>query len=130
MVESSAAFSDIPQDQYLLQSNYFFVIRDRFPVSPGHCLIVSREPRIDFFELNEPERHELVELIRRVRARIEQDYSPDGYNIGMNCGRIAGQTVMHFHCHMIPRYAGDMKNPAGGIRHCVAGKGYYAAEGS
>jgi diadenosine tetraphosphate (Ap4A) HIT family hydrolase len=130
MVESKSVFLEIPQDQYLLMSRYFFVIRDRFPVSPGHCLIVSRELRGDYFELNESERNELTELIHQVRKLIEQEHSPDGYNIGMNCGRIAGQTVMHFHCHVIPRYAGDMENPLGGIRHCVAGKGYYENKGS
>ena len=57
--------------------------------------------------------------------KIEKKHSPSGYNIGMNCGEDAGQTVMHFHCHIIPRYKGDMENPRGGIRHCVEGKGYY-----
>jgi diadenosine tetraphosphate (Ap4A) HIT family hydrolase len=130
MVERKSVFLEIPHDQYLLQGEHFFVIRDRFPVSPGHCLIVSSEPRVDYFELSESERRELTEMIHQVRARIEQEHSPNGYNIGMNCGKIAGQTVMHFHCHVIPRYVGDMKNPAGGIRHCVAGKGYYDVEGS
>jgi len=127
MVEGRSVFLDIPQDQYLLRSEHFFVVEDAFPVSPGHCLIVSCEPRADYFELDKVERHELTELIHRVRACIEQDHSPDAYNIGMNCGRIAGQTVMHFHCHVIPRYAGDMKSPEGGVRHCVAGKGHYQA---
>ena len=130
MANSQTPFFDIPQDEHLLQSEYFFVVRDRFPVSPGHCLIVSRKPRVDFFDLNELERRELVELIRQVRTIVENEHSPDGYNIGVNCGRSAGQTVMHFHCHVIPRYSGDMPDPAGGIRHCIAGKGYYAAQGS
>lgn len=56
---------------------------------------------------------------------IEKDHKPDGYNIGMNCGETAGQTVFHFHCHIIPRYKGDMENPRGGVRHCVSGKGNY-----
>ena len=56
---------------------------------------------------------------------IKSKFSPDGYNIGMNCGETSGQTVMHFHCHVIPRYKGDMDNPRGGIRHCIYGKGYY-----
>jgi diadenosine tetraphosphate (Ap4A) HIT family hydrolase len=125
MAEHSSVFLDIPVDQHLLQGKHFFVIKDGFPVSPGHCLIVSREPRSDYFELDVAERHELTELIHEVRATIEQWHSPGGYNIGMNCGRLAGQTVMHFHCHVIPRYEGDMEDPAGGIRHCVAGKGNY-----
>ena len=67
----------------------------------------------------------MCKLIHEVRTWIEENYSPEGYNIGMNCGRQAGQTVMHFHCHVIPRYAGDMDDPSGGIRHCVDGKGRY-----
>ena len=56
---------------------------------------------------------------------IEKKHKPNGYNIGMNCGESAGQTVFHFHCHLIPRYNGDMENPRGGVRHCINGKGYY-----
>ena len=130
MDESRSVFLDIPPDQYLLQGEHFFVIKDGFPVSPGHCLIVSSKSRTDYFELNEAERRELTELIHEVRKRIEQDHSPDGYNIGMNCGETAGQTVMHFHCHVIPRYSGDMDDPAGGVRHCVTGKGKYDDERS
>ena len=125
MSENESVFLAIPQEEYLLESKHFFVIKDGFPVSPGHCLIVSREKRGDFFELDEVERHELIDLIETVRDIIKNDYSPDGYNIGMNCGTHAGQTVMHFHCHVIPRYVGDMPNPEGGVRHCVAGKGSY-----
>ena len=130
MAETGTVFLDIPQEQHLLQGEHFFVIKDSFPVSPGHCLIVSRDPKADYFDLNKIERHELTELIHQVRACIEQEHSPDGYNIGMNCRRIAGQTVMHFHCHVIPKYEGDMENPAGGVRHCVVGKGQYNPEGS
>lgn len=125
MVKNQSVFMDIPPDQHVLRGEHFFVVKDGFPVSQGHCLIVSRQPRTDYFELNKDERHELTALIHEVRAWIEQSHSPDGYNIGMNCGRLAGQTVMHFHCHIIPRYAGDMGKPDGGIRHCVSGKGHY-----
>jgi diadenosine tetraphosphate (Ap4A) HIT family hydrolase len=56
---------------------------------------------------------------------IKQSRQPDGFNIGINCGEAAGQTVFHFHCHVIPRYVGDMHEPRGGVRHCIEGKGYY-----
>ena len=125
MTETRSVFFDIPQEQHLVRGEHFFVVKDGFPVSPGHCLIISRVPRTDYFELSESERRELTELIHRVRVCIEKEHSPDGYNIGMNCGRPAGQTVMHFHCHVIPRYDGDMTNAAGGVRHCVTGKGPY-----
>ncbi len=120
-----AVFDSIPQSEYLYESSYFFVVFDRYPVSPGHCLIISKLPRVDFFELSQPERHELTEMVVVVRSLLDAKFTPAGYNIGMNCGQVAGQTVMHFHCHVIPRYVGDMADPAGGVRHCVEGKGYY-----
>ena len=86
---------------------------------------ISKTLKKDFFELNDDERNELPIMIEVAKNLIEKDHKPDGYNIGMNCGEAAGQTVMHFHCHVIPRYLGDMENPRGGIRHCVRNKGYY-----
>ncbi len=118
-------FSQIPVEQIIHQGKYFFLIRDRYPVSEGHTLIISNQEKMDFFELDAEERQELNDLIFIAKELIEKELSPHGYNIGMNCGEVAGQTVMHFHCHVIPRYQGDMDNPRGGIRHCVEGKGYY-----
>ena len=88
-------------------------------------LIISNREVQDYFDLSESERSELDDMIREAKKLIESEYAPDGYNSGMICGEIAGQTVMHFHCHLIPRYKGDMQDPRGGIRHCVEGKGYY-----
>ena len=88
-------------------------------------LIISNREVVDFFNLNADEKATLMEMIGKAKVLIEKEYAPDGYNIGMNCGQVAGQTVMHFHCHVIPRYHGDMEDPRGGIRHCVTGKGYY-----
>ena len=118
-------FLDIPQKDYIYQSDDFFMIYDRFPVSPGHILIISKKAHSDYFELSESEKISLPNLIDKAKSIIEEQYQPDGYNIGMNCGSAAGQTVMHFHCHIIPRYKGDMTDPRGGIRHAVEGKGYY-----
>lgn len=120
-----SVFLDIPKQDYLFDKEYFFVIYDRYPVSNGHCLIISKKLKKDFFELTEQERNELHFLTIEVKNFLDKNFSPDGYNIGMNCGEVAGQTVFHFHCHIIPRYIGDMENPRGGVRHCVAGKGYY-----
>ena len=120
-----SVFSEISSDNYVLEGEHFFIINDRFPVSPGQMLIISKNEKIDFFALDEEERKELFDIISQVKDLIKENYNPDGYNIGMNCGETAGQTVMHFHCHIIPRYKGDMDNPRGGIRHCVHGKGYY-----
>lgn len=128
MDRKPSVFDQVPVEQHVIQGNYFFVIQDRYPVSPGHCLIVSREPHLDFFDLNELEREELLDLVHLTKRWIKLDYFPDGFNIGMNCGRASGQTVMHFHCHVIPRYNGDMEIPDGGIRHCIDGNGNYKTE--
>lgn len=120
-----SVFKQISDDKILLKTDYFFVIADGFPVSPGHMLIISNEIRKDFWSLTPKEKIELTTIIEKVKNLIERKYQPDGYNIGMNCGEAAGQTVFHFHCHVIPRYIGDMENPRGGVRHCVEGKGAY-----
>ena len=124
-MKEKSVFTNIPQEQWLHQSDHFFIVPDKFPVSIGHLLIVSKEPRIDYFELTEAEQMELTAMITYAKNLIEQSHSPDGYNIGMNCGKAAGQTVFHFHCHVIPRYEGDMADPRGGVRHCVEGRGDY-----
>ena len=118
-------FYELPDERVKFETENFFVVEDGFPVSPGHCLIISKEVKISYFDLSEEERYELSNVIFLVKEHIENSYQPDGYNVGMNCGELAGQTVMHFHCHIIPRYLGDMDNPRGGIRHCIDGKGYY-----
>jgi diadenosine tetraphosphate (Ap4A) HIT family hydrolase len=120
-----SVFENIPEENKLYKGNHFFLIHDRFPVSPGHILIISNKNKTDYFSLTDEEKLELPQLINRAKELIENENSPDGFNIGMNCGEAAGQTVMHFHCHVIPRYENDMDDPRGGIRHCIKGKGYY-----
>lgn len=128
-----SVFSGKPVMERLFENEHFYILEDRFPVSPGHLLIVSKREVADYFSLNDDEQRALPELINEARKLIEQrilqegisQKLPDGYNIGMNCGSAAGQTVMHFHCHVIPRYLGDTPNPRGGIRHCIPGKGDY-----
>ena len=113
-----------PKTKIIYQNEYFFVRKDEFPVSPGHCLIIS-EFKKDYFDLSDDERNNLGAVILEVKKLIEQEYKPDGYNIGMNCGESAGQSMFQFHCHVIPRYKGDTENPRGGIRKCVNGNGDY-----
>lgn len=128
-----SVFSEKPATERLFENELFYILEDGFPVSPGHVLIVSKREVSDYFSLNENEQRSLPEMIKEARSLIEKrilqegisQKPPDGYNIGMNCGSAAGQTVMHFHCHVIPRYRGDTPNPRGGIRHCIPGKGDY-----
>jgi len=118
-------FLKIPPERIIHDSKRFFVIKDAFPVSPGHTLIISKALKKNYFDLSIEEKEELVRLIEVVKNMIEKEFSPDGYNIGMNCGKAAGQSIMHFHCHVIPRYNGDMENPKGGVRYCIPEKGLY-----
>jgi diadenosine tetraphosphate (Ap4A) HIT family hydrolase len=118
-------FRSISESKILYKTNDFFIIKDSFPVSPGHLLIISQREVSDYFSLTVDEQDQLSRSILVAKELIEKEYKPDGYNIGMNCGKAAGQTVFQFHCHVIPRFHGDMKNPRGGVRHCIEGKGNY-----
>ena len=120
-----SVFLTISEDRIINRGKHFFMIYDAFPVSKNHLLIISNELREDYFSLKEEEQLDLIKMINLGKTIIEKEIMPDGYNIGMNCGEASGQTVMHFHCHLIPRFNGDVANPKGGIRHCVMGKGYY-----
>lgn len=122
---SIKTFFELPTENHIGETEFFFLIYDGFPVSPGHILIISKTLREDYFDLINEEKADLDLAILLAKSIIEEENKPDGYNIGMNCGAFAGQTVFHFHCHIIPRYNGDMEDPTGGVRHCVEGKGRY-----
>jgi diadenosine tetraphosphate (Ap4A) HIT family hydrolase len=109
----------------LAENKLAFAIPDKYPVSPGHTLVISRRHVVDYFDLSDEEKTACWNLVDRVKEQLETEHNPDGWNIGINTGTVAGQTVFHFHCHLIPRYEGDMKDPKGGVRHSVKGKGYY-----
>jgi ATP adenylyltransferase len=103
-----------------------FAIEDKFPVTPGHMLIIPFRHTEDYFTLTSQERQHAEELLCTLKNKIQEDDSTvTGFNVGMNCGESAGQTVMHAHIHLIPRREGDVKEPAGGIRGCVPEKMRY-----
>lgn len=100
-----------------LDTQYFFVILDEFPVNKGHALIIPKRHQPDVFSFETYEWEILLHTIDRTKEYLDREFHPDGYNIGINCGEAAGQTVQHLHIHMIPRYKGDVENPRGGIRN-------------
>jgi diadenosine tetraphosphate (Ap4A) HIT family hydrolase len=100
-----------------------FVIADAYPVSRGHALIVARRHVESFFDLSEDETAHIVALLRRAKTRLDETCQPAGYNVGINVGMDAGQTIMHVHLHLIPRYSGDVAQPEGGVRNVIPGKG-------
>jgi len=98
---------------------------DAFPLSPGHCLVVPRRHESDFLALTPEEEAAVWALVASVRRHIEADRTPDGYNIGINVGEAAGQTVAHAHLHVIPRYQGDVPAARGGIRWIIPTRAAY-----
>lgn len=103
-------------------------IWDAFPVSPGHALIVSRRHVAGLFDLSTEEQAALWGLLPAVRAAIGARHAPSGYNVGVNVGAAAGQTVGHVHVHVIPRYSGDVKDPRGGVRWVIPRRADYWSE--
>lgn len=91
---------------------------DSNSLAPGHVIVVPRRHVADFFDMTDAEQAAVLSLLNEARRRIQEQHSPDGYNIGANIGSAAGQARMHVHVHLIPRYAGDVPDPRGGIR-CV-----------
>lgn len=99
--------------------------RDSYPVSPGHTLIIPRRHVASFFELTPEEVSACMTLIQQEKTRIDAEFKPDGYNVGVNIGSAAGQSIFHVHIHLIPRYKGDVENPQGGVRHVIPKKAHY-----
>lgn len=118
-------FLEIPESLILFRNQFFFIIKDSFPVSSGHLLVISNVLKVDYFSLSLEEKKNLSEVLEIAKEIIKNEYNPSGYNIGMNCGQSAGQTIFHFHCHLIPRYKGDVENPRGGVRGVIPNKMNY-----
>lgn len=101
------------------------IASDGFPVAPGHTLIVPRRHVASFFETTAAERASLLQLLEQAKAIVDAEFGPDAYNIGINDGPVAGQTVAHLHIHLIPRYVGDCTDPRGGVRWVLPEKAKY-----
>jgi diadenosine tetraphosphate (Ap4A) HIT family hydrolase len=101
----------------VLENESFYAIFDRYPVNRGHLLIISKRHIPDLFCLDEAEFNHLYWIINQAKEMLDMEYKPGGYNIGINCGEAAGQTIFHFHLHIIPRYKNDVENPRGGVRN-------------
>jgi diadenosine tetraphosphate (Ap4A) HIT family hydrolase len=109
----------------VLANDHAYALFDEYPVSPGHLLVVPYRHVPDFFLTTWAERQAMLALIDRAKAFLDGKFSPNGYNIGVNIGETAGQTVMHAHVHLIPRYTGDTPNPRGGVRGVIPAKQSY-----
>jgi len=98
---------------------------DAFPLSPGHTLITPKRHERDFFLLGQDEQRDIWELTAEMQRQLVQQHRPDGFNIGVNVGEAAGQTVAHAHLHLVPRYGGDVGDPRGGVRWIIPAKAPY-----
>lgn len=110
-------FCEYKKDEYIAENELAFAIYDKFPVNKGHALIIPKRHFESFFEATEEEIKAIYSLLHQVRKTIDKELKPEGYNVGVNVGYHAGQTVMHLHVHLIPRYIGDVENPRGGVRN-------------
>ena len=122
---NSCPFCALPASRIIDSNRIGVVIRDAYPVSPGHTLVIPRRHVSSFFGITETERTGLMDLLVRAQALLQPEYAPDGYNIGINDGANAGQTVPHLHLHLIPRFAGDVSDPRGGVRWVIPDKAKY-----
>lgn len=102
-----------------------YIRSDKYPVSPGHLLIIPKRHVSSLFEITMPEQQALWDLLYTAKQELDESRAPDGYNIGINDGPAAGQTIPHLHIHLIPRYIGDMTDPRGGVRGVIPEKQRY-----
>jgi diadenosine tetraphosphate (Ap4A) HIT family hydrolase len=109
----------------LEENDLALALADAFPVSPGHTLVIARRHVADFFDLSTAEIGAMIDLLLRRHRRLAAEFAPAGFNVGLNSGTAAGQTVMHVHLHLIPRFFGDVAEPRGGIRNVIPGRAAY-----
>ena len=127
--QSTSPFLAIEPSAWVASNALAFAIPDQYPVSPGHTLIVPRRLVQTWFEASREEQSALFDLVGVVKSALDKELRPDGYNVGFNVGEAAGQTVMHLHVHLIPRFRGDVVDPRGGIRHVIPARGNWQALG-
>lgn len=125
-MNTSCPFCSIhPAVEILTETANALAILDSFPVNPGHTLIIPRRHVASYFDLHADEQHALWQLVNSAKILLENRFHPDGFNVGINIGETAGQSVMHVHIHLIPRYKGDVEQPRGGVRGVIPGKQSY-----
>jgi len=122
---TSCPFCSPPADVIVAKNALCYARKDRYPVAKGHLLVIPFRHVPDFFNLTNEEKYAIMTLVDECKLVIEENSNPAGYNIGFNVGTAAGQTVMHCHCHVIPRYRGDTDNPRGGVRGVIPHKREY-----
>ncbi len=118
-------FCNPPREQILIEGAQAMVLWDSYPVSPGHALIIPRRHVASLFDSTAMEREEILRLADEARRILDERHAPDGFNLGINDGAAAGQSVPHLHVHLIPRYRGDVPDPRGGVRWIIRDRASY-----
>jgi len=121
----SCPFCNPSDAEKVLSNDLAYARYDIYPVSDGHILIIPFRHVASWFDTTHEEKKAIFNLVEKSKAILDQKSSPDGYNIGINIGKTAGQTIFHLHVHLMPRYEGDVDDPTGGVRHVIPGKGNY-----
>jgi diadenosine tetraphosphate (Ap4A) HIT family hydrolase len=125
MGDIGCPFCNPAEEEIVLANDLCYARYDKYPVSPGHLLLIPFRHVPTLFDATDAEQIALLALIREAKTLLDEQSHPDGYNVGVNVGKAAGQTVMHLHVHLIPRYAGDVADPRGGVRGAIPEKRKY-----
>ena len=123
--EAPCKFCNPSAERLLIKGELGFAAWDRFPVNEGHFLVIPYRHFSGYFDISEEERNELWTLVAQGQKVVEEKFNPDGYNVGINVGFWAGQSIPHLHIHVIPRFKGDVEVPKGGVRGVVPSKKTY-----
>lgn len=127
-INAADHMSECPFCKYqnpIIENDLAYARYDLYPVTPGHMLIITKRHVPDFFAATPEEQRALHEILEAAKSLLDRNFKPDGYNVGVNCGEAAGQTIMHLHIHLIPRCHGDIDNPRGGVRGVIPDKRIY-----
>jgi len=127
-MSADCPFCSLIQDRIISENESTVTIRDGYPVSKGHTLIIPRRHVESLFDCTPDEKADILQALEEAKVAMDREFFPDGYNIGVNDGEAAGQTVMHLHIHLIPRYKGDTEDPRGGVRWIFPDKTKYWSE--
>jgi len=125
----SCPFCNVSPERVIGKNQHARAMRDGYPVNPGHTLIFTGRHVASWFDASQGERLALLQLVDELKTQIDEKHAPDGYNLGVNIGEVAGQTVPHLHVHLIPRFAGDVDDPTGGVRLVIPELGNYQRPG-
>ncbi len=125
MIDDSPDCPFCEPDGILLENELAYAKPDKFPVNPGHLLIIPKRHVADYFHTTDAEKAAFLLLLDEAKRYLDEKFAPAGYNVGINVGKVAGQTIMHVHLHLIPRFKDDMENPRGGVRGVIPSRQSY-----